>query len=160
MREVLIIDTYRDLMEQERLPEQEKVVIEQWNPVLDDLDREEDCNNRRYKEKRDMLDMTLCECQNEKGGYLSSEIKLKLSDTDENWLEWIFSRSSADLYQLTGNIELAKSLQTLTAMQRKVVFLFYIHGFSVKDIAALLGSSERNIRKLRARAREHMKISC
>lgn len=92
--------------------------------------------------------------------YLSSEIKLKLSDTDENWLEWIFSRSSADLYQLTGNIQLAKSLQTLTAMQRKVVFLFYIHGFSVKDIAALLGSSERNIRKLRERAREHMKISC
>ena len=87
MREVLIIDTYRDLMEQERLTEQEKVVIEQWKPVLDDLDREEDCNNRRHKEKRDMLDMTLCECQNEKGGYLSSEIKLKLSDTDENWLE-------------------------------------------------------------------------
>lgn len=157
---MLIIDTYRDLMEQERLTEQEKVVIEQWKPVLDELDRMENCNNRRHKEKRDMLDMTLCECQNENEEYLSSEIKLKLSDTDENWLEWIFSRSSADLYQLTGNIELAKSLQTLTAMQRKVVFLFYIHGFSVKDIAALLGSSERNIRKLRERAREHMKISC
>lgn len=38
---MLIIDTYRDLMEQERLTEQEKVVIEQWKPVLDDLDREE-----------------------------------------------------------------------------------------------------------------------
>lgn len=119
---MLIIDTYRDLMEQERLTEQEKVVIEQWKPVLDELDRMENCNNRRHKEKRDMLDMTLCECQNEKEEYLSSEIKLKLSDTDENWLEWTFSRSSADLYQLTGNIELAKSLQTLTAMQRKVVF--------------------------------------
>ena len=153
---MLIIDTYRDLMEQERLTEQEKVVREQWKPVLDELDRMENCNNRRHKEKRDMLDMTLCECQNENEEYLSSEIKLKLSDTDENWLEWIFSRSSADLYQLTGNIELAKSLQTLTAMQRKVVFLFYIHGLSVKDIAALLGSSERNIRKLRERAREHM----
>lgn len=127
MREVLIIDTYRDLMEQERLTEQEKVVIEQWKPVLDDLDREEDCNNRRHKEKRDMLDMTLCECQNEKGGYLSSEIKLKLSDTDEDWLEWIFSRSPVDMYQLTGDIGLAKSLQTLTVMQRKVVFLFYVH---------------------------------
>ena len=160
MRKVLIIDTYRDLMEQERLTEQEKVVIEQWKPVLDELDRMENCNNRRHKEKRDMLDMTLCECQNEKEEYLYSEIKLKLSDTDENWLEWIFSRSSADLYQLTGNIELAKSLQTLTVMQKKVVFLFYVHGFSVKDIAALLGSSERNIRKLRERAREHMKISC
>lgn len=119
---MLIIDTYRDLMGQERLTEQEKMVIEQWKPMLDELDREEDCNNRRHKEKRDMLDMTLCECQNEKEEYLSSEIKLKLSDTDENWLEWIFSRSSADLYQLTGNIRLAKSLQTLTVMQRKVVF--------------------------------------
>ena len=157
---MLIIDTYRDLMEQERLTEQEKVVIEQWKPVLDELDRAENCNNRRHKEKRDMLDMTLCEFQNEKEEYLSSEIKLKLSETDENWLEWIFSRSSADLYQLTGNTGLAKSLQTLTAMQRKVVFLFYVHGFSVKDIATLLGSSERNIRKLRERAREHMKISC
>lgn len=157
---MLIIDTYRDLMEQERLTEQEKVVIEQWKPVLDELDRAENCNNRRHKEKRDMLDMTLCECQNEEEAYLSSEIKLKLSETDENWLEWIFSRSSADLYQLTGNAGLAKSLQTLTAMQRKVVFLFYVHGFSVKDIATLLGSSERNIRKLRERAREHMKISC
>lgn len=119
---MLIIDTYRDLMEQERLTEQEKAVIEQWKPVLDELDRIENCNNRRHKEKRDMLDMTLCECQNEKEEYLSSEIKLKLSDTDENWLEWIFSRSSADLYQLTGNIELAKSLQTLTAMQRQSCF--------------------------------------
>ena len=157
---MLIIDTYRDLMEQERLTEQEKVLIEQWKPVLDELDRAENCNNRRHKEKRDRLDMTLCECQNEKEEDLSSEIKLKLSDTDENWLEWIFSRSSADLYQLTGNVGLAKSLQTLTAIQRKVVFLFYVHGFSVKDIAILLGSSERNIRKLRERAREHMKISC
>ena len=87
---MLIIDTYRDLMEQERLTEQEKVVIEQWKPVLDELDRTENCNNRRHKEKRDMLDMTLCECQNEKEEYLSSEIKLKLSDTDENWLEWVF----------------------------------------------------------------------
>lgn len=66
LREMLIIDTYRDLMEQERLTEQEKVVIEQWKPVLDELDRMENCNNRRHKEKRDMLDMTLCECQNEK----------------------------------------------------------------------------------------------
>ena len=156
----MIIDTYRDLMGQERLTEQEKVVIEQWKPMLDELDREEDCNNRRHKEKRDMLDMTLCECQNEKEGYLSSEIKLKLSDTDEDWLEWIFSRSPVDMYQLTGDIGLAKSLQTLTVMQKKVVFLFYVHGLSVKDIAALLGSSERNIRKLRERAREHMKISC
>lgn len=156
----MIIDTYRDLMGQERLTEQEKVVIEQWKPMLDELDREEDCNNRRHKEKRDMLDMTLCECQNEKEGYLSSEIKLKLSDTDEDWLEWIFSRSPVDMYQLTGDIGLAKSLQTLTVMQKKVVFLFYVHGFSVIDIAALLGSSERNIRKLRERAREHMKISC
>lgn len=126
---MLIIDTYRDLMEQERLTEQEKAVIEQWKPVLDELDRAENCNNRRHKEKRDMLDMTLCECQNEKEEYLSSEIKLKLSDTDENWLEWIFSRNSADLYQLTGNIELAKLLQTLTAMQRKVVFCFMSMGF-------------------------------
>ena len=156
----MIIDTYHDLMEQERLTEQEKMVIEQWKPVLDELDHAENCNNRRHKEKRDMLDITLCECQNEKEEYLSSEIKLKLSETDENWLEWIFSKSSADLYQLTGNIRLAKSLRTLTAMQRKVVFLFYVHEFSVKDIATLLGSSERNIRKLRERAREHMKISC
>lgn len=66
LREMLIIDTYRDLIEQERLTEQEKVVIEQWKPVLDELDRTENCNNRRHKEKRDMLDMTLCECQNEK----------------------------------------------------------------------------------------------
>lgn len=36
---MLIIDTYRDLMEQERLTEQEKVVVEQWKPVLDELDR-------------------------------------------------------------------------------------------------------------------------
>ena len=75
----MIIDTYHDLMEQERLTEQEKMMIEQWKPVLDELDRAENCNNRRHKEKRDMLDMTLCECQNEKEEYLSSEIKLKLS---------------------------------------------------------------------------------
>lgn len=33
----MIIDTYHDLMEQERLTEQEKMVIEQWKPVLDEL---------------------------------------------------------------------------------------------------------------------------
>lgn len=52
---MLIIDTYRDLMEQERLTEQEKVVIEQWKSVLDELDRTENCNNRRHKEKRDIV---------------------------------------------------------------------------------------------------------
>ena len=156
---MIIIDTYNDLMNQEILTNQDKLLIEKWKTVLDELDNTEKCNERRHKEKRDMLDITLCQCQNDNDDYISSKIKLKLSTTDENWIDWIFSKSSADLYQLTESKELSKSLMTLTTTQRKVVFLFYIHGFSVKDIARIFGSSERNIRKIRERAKSHMKIS-
>ena len=95
-------------MNQEILTNQDKLLIEKWKTVLDELDNTEKCNERRHKEKRDILDITLCQCQNDNDDYISSKIKLKLSTTDENWIDWIFSKNSADLYQLTESKELSK----------------------------------------------------
>lgn len=144
-------NTTKTLLQQEGLTAAQRKEILEWENILDGLDHEEALNERRHSEKRDLLDLGLMEyddCEE----FISTKILLRICRSDSGWLEWIFSRKDSDLYQLVGDKSISDALQCLTNQQRQVLFLLYIHGFSTKETAAMLGSSERNIRKHKERA--------
>lgn len=143
--------TVETLLRQENLTTAQRDEILKWENILDGLDHEEECNERRHSEKRDLLDLSLMECENGEE-FIATKILLRICRSDSDWLEWIFSKKAADLYQLAGSESISNALQNLTGRQKQVLFLLYVHGFSTEETAAMLGSSVRNIRKHKERA--------
>lgn len=58
----------------------------------------------------------------------------------------IFSQSPEDLAQLMSDSRLTHTIGTLTGLQRQVLFLEFVERYTTGEIAAMLGSSPRNIR--------------
>ena len=143
--------TVKTLLGQENLTPAQRNEILKWEATLDGLDHEEELNERRHSEKRDLLDLSLMECEGCEE-FISTKILLRICRSDSGWLEWIFSKKADDLHQLTGNEIIADALRSLTYRQKQVLFLLYVHGFSTEEAAAELGSSARNIRKHKERA--------
>lgn len=143
--------TVETLLRQENLTAAQRDEILKWEKILDELDHEEECNERRHSEKRDLLDLSLMDCESSEE-FIATKILLRICRSDSGWLEWIFSKKAADLYQLAGNENISNALQNLTGRQKQVLFLLYVHSFSTEEAAAMLGSSARNIRKHKERA--------
>lgn len=148
--------TAESLLRQENLTAAQRNEILKWETILDELDHEEELNERRHSEKRDLLDLGLMECENSEE-FIATKILLRICRSDTGWLEWIFSKKAADLHQLVGSERISAALQSLTARQKQVLFLLCIHGFSTKEISATLGSSARNIRKHKERALKNIR---
>lgn len=68
------------------------------------------------------------------------------SDGVSRLLTEIFSQSSEDLAQLMSDSRLTHAIGTLTGLQRQVLFLEFVERYTTGEIAAMLGSSPRNIR--------------
>lgn len=74
------------------------------------------------------------------------------SDGVSRLLTEIFSQSSEDLAQLMSDSRLTHAIGTLTGLQRQVLFLEFVERYTTGEIAAMLGSSPRNIRARRQTA--------
>lgn len=148
--------TVETLLRQKNLTHAQRNEILKWETVLDELDHEEELNERRHSEKRDLLDLGLMECENSEE-YIATKILLRICRSDTGWLEWIFSKKASDLHQLAGSESISDALQSLTGRQKQVLFLLYVHGFSTEDAVAMLGSSTRNIRKHKERALKNIR---
>ncbi len=148
--------TVKTLLEQENLTADQRNEILKWETILDDLDHIEDLNERRHKGKRDLIDLSLMECDDCEE-FIATKILLRICRSDSSWLEWIFSKKASDLHQLAGNEHVSNALQNLTYRQKQVLFLLYVHGFSTEEAAAKLGSSTRNIRKHKERALKNIR---
>ena len=53
---------------------------------------------------------------------------------------------------------LYRAIGMLNAAQKEVITLFYFNGLQIKDIAAVTGKSEQNIKVLLYRGRENLKV--
>lgn len=144
------------LLRQKNLTHAQRNEILKWETVLDELDHEDELNERRHSEKRDLLDLGLMECENSEE-YIATKILLRICRSDTGWLEWIFSKKCSDLHQLVGSKCISVALKNLTYRQKQVLFLLYVHGFSTEDAVAMLGSSARNIRKHKERALKNIR---
>lgn len=150
--------TVEALLRQKKLTLSQRNEILKWENILDELDHEEQLNERRHSEKRDLLDLSLMECDDCEA-FIATKVLLRICRSDSGWLEWIFSQKCSDLHQLTGNENISGALQNLTGRQKQVLFLLYVHGFSTEETAAKLGSSPRNIRKHKERALKNIRKS-
>lgn len=84
-----------------------------------------------------------------------NQIKAKTrvkSDGVSRLLTKIFSQSPEDLAQLMSDSRLTHAIGTLTGLQRQVLFLEFVERYTTGEIAAMLGSSPRNIRARRQTA--------
>jgi DNA-directed RNA polymerase specialized sigma subunit, sigma24 homolog len=118
---------------------------------LTKLDHEEQNNERKHKFHRDGMDITIADRDPEAGEAYPRTKLLKLSRC-EDWLESIFSKSYKDLHHLVENSEVSAAIRKLTDKQKQVLHLNIVEEYTIQDIAAMLGTTGRNVRKHREKA--------
>lgn len=128
-----------------------------WDGVIQALDNFDANNERRHREHRADMDISVVDCGLNEGEYCGVADLLRLSDSDD-WLDAIYSRKPEDLYQLVEEYPVSEALRELTPIQKQVLFLNIVHGIPAKDIAAMLGCSVRNITKHRQKALETIRF--
>ena len=79
-----------------------------WNEILLELDQVEKNNNRRHKEKRDNMDISIVDQKAENDKRFPAAKMLNLS-CDDDWVDIIFGSKAENLHHLVTdeNISLA-----------------------------------------------------
>lgn len=128
-----------------------------WDGVVQMLDHFDANNERRHKEHRADMDISVVDCGPNDGKYCEFANLLRLS-TPDDWLDAIYSREPEDLYQLVEEYPASEALRELTSAQKQVLFMNIVHRMSAKEIAAVLNCSVRNVTKHRQKALEHIRF--
>lgn len=110
-------------------------------------------NERRHKEHRDDMDITVLERNREEDELFPKAKILKICRPDD-WDEIIFSRAPGDLHELVSDETISRAIESLTEKQKEVLFYNIVHQFTVKEIAEFTQTSDRNIRKHKEKALE------
>ena len=142
----------------EQLTEQEREGYERFLPILEGLRHNEVNNDRRHRRKQqigyeDQLEQWLSEestVQRRRGAPpdFKGPDYLTLIEKDE------CLRQGKPYY---ANKVLEEIIGMLTAPQRDALELTEMWGYSTKEVAAMQGTSERNVRKLRQRAMDNIR---
>lgn len=125
-----------------------------WQKALNELNCEKRNNNRKHDYHRDDMDTTVVDRQLEEDEITPPAAKMLKLSNHEDWLDIIYSRKPEDLHELVTDEAVSAAIRKLTSPQKEVLFLNTVHQFTVAEIAAMKGVSERNIRKIRQRAIE------
>jgi len=107
-------------------------------------------NDRRHAGQRDLADLERLERRDARG-YMDKRL-YAVCRSRSDMLEQIFSRRWQDLPELTADEKLYLALKELTDRQKQMLFWSVIQEYSAADIAAAMGSRERNVRDIRRRA--------
>lgn len=128
-----------------------------WLPILLEMDREEQNNERRHRSHRADMDITIADREPEPGeAYCTADI-LKLSRC-EDWDDIIFSQSPSDLYQLVEEYPTSAALKELSPLQEEILLENVVWGIPAKDIAERKNCGTRNITKHRQKALEKIRF--
>lgn len=137
----------------ENLTDEERT---RWMPILQDEDRRIVNNNRRHRSHRSPMDTTIVDREPRKDEVYRTADLLKLSHS-EDWNDIIYSQRPEDLHELVTDYPVSMALKDLTLRQKEVLLETVVYGTSTADLAARLGCSERNIRKIRQTALENVR---
>ena len=124
-----------------------------WDAVITEMDRFDENNERRHREHRDDLDVTIVDREPAEGESYRTRDQLKLSCWTD-WDEIIFSQKPEDLHQLVEEYPTSAALKELTATQKRILWENLVWSVPTKDIAKELGCSVRNVTKHRQKAIE------
>ncbi len=133
-------------MKIEMLTEQDK-----WNEIVAELDRVERNNNRRHKEKRDDMDISMVDQKAENDNRFPAAKMLNLS-CNEDRIDIIFGSKAGDLHQLVTDEIVSRAIKNLTDCQKEVLFLNIIRQYTTAEIAEMRFTTDRNVRKHRQKA--------
>lgn len=122
---------------------------------LEALDKEHESLRRRTKKHQDGREFEIAELDQFRSSSGSS--KGQPHRPDNKWLEEIYSQRPEDLHQLVSSDKLAKAIQGLTDLQKKVLFMSAIKEMKTKEIAETLGTSSRNILDMLKRTYKRIK---
>jgi RNA polymerase sigma factor (sigma-70 family) len=120
--------------------------------LVKEFDKVDRLNDRKHfrRNRRHEFDPHLLDEDSE--DEISIPPKFKILNHSDGWLDYIFSRSPDDLYELVENEAVSEALRDLNGKRKEVLFYRAVHGYSAEDIAAMKGVSSRNIRKLYEKA--------
>lgn len=135
--------------------EQER--LEWFEQAVKDFDKADALNelkhnrsDRRHDFNPHWLDQDLDE-------EISIPPQFKLLNHSDGWLDYIFSQRPEDLHELVEDEEVCKALRALPDKRKEALFYRVVHGYPAREIAALQGVSDRNVRKLYAGAIEEVR---
>ena len=119
--------------------------------LLKEFDHAEELNDRKHCREERRVD---CEMSALDMSHMRTRIpdKFKELSHSDNWLDVIFSQRSEDLHELMTDDELIKAVKGLSEKRKEVLFYRAVWKYSTTETAAALGVSDRNVRKLYARA--------
>ena len=89
-----------------------------WERVIQALEHFDANNERRHKEHRANMDISVVDCGPNDGEYCEFANLLRLS-TPDDWLDAIYSREPEDLYQLVEEDPVIEALRELTSAQNR-----------------------------------------
>lgn len=128
-----------------------------WLPILLEMDREEQNNERRHRSHRADMDTTIVDREPEPGEQYSAAGLLKLGRCDD-WDDIIFSRNPSDLYQLVEEYPTSAALNELSPLQKEILLENVVLNVPAKDIAQAKNCGTRNITKHRQKALEKIRF--
>jgi hypothetical protein len=99
------------------------------------------------------MDITITE-RDPKDGETYPKAKLLKLSRNEDWLDIIFSQRHQDLHHLAEDEKVSAAIQNLTDKQKQVLHLNTVWQYTTQDIAEMLHTTDRNIRKHREKALE------
>ena len=79
------------------------------------------------------------------------EHRNKTLDDSETSFDWPATAAREDTENLISRLDLLDAIAHLTNTQRTVIILIYVSGFSVKEVAQMLGKGERAVYYMQAR---------
>ena len=123
-----------------------------FEQVVKDFNKADNLNEKKHTrdENRHWFDIDLLERDSEEEIYIPPICKTL--NTDEWWLDYIFSQSPDDLHELVEDEAVSKALRGLNSKRKEALFYRVVHGYSAEEIAAFKGVSDRSVRKLYEKA--------
>ena len=130
--------------------EQER--LKWFEQVVKDFDHADYLNEWKHtrEDRHHWFDIDLLERDSEEE--ISIPSIFKTLNTDEGWLDCIFSRKPDDLHELVEDEAISKALRDLNSKRREALFYRVVHRYSAEEIAAFKGVSDRSVRKLYEKA--------
>lgn len=120
--------------------------------LIKEMDKADALNDRKHerKNRRADFDITVLDSDEELETPIPRQFR-ELSSSD-NWEDIIFSRRPEGLHELVTDGSLINALKGLSKERKEALFYRGVWRYTPREIAALKGVSDRNVRKLYEKA--------
>jgi RNA polymerase sigma factor (sigma-70 family) len=128
-----------------------------FEEAVKDFDKADELNDLKHRRKNRRHSFDPCCLDIDSDEEVSIPKEFKTLNTDEGWLDYIYSRTPEGLHELVEDEEVSRALQSLNIRRKGALFYRAVHGYTTRETADLQGVSGRNVRKLYEKAIEEIR---